>query len=68
MILMECGFDMLVYVPLDNPGIIGCTQPRRVAAVSMAKRVGQELNVSEKVVSYQVRKARMTDKIFEIGN
>jgi HrpA-like RNA helicase len=39
---------------LDNPGIIGVTQPRRVAAVSMSKRVAQELSLSEQEVSYQV--------------
>ena len=38
-----------------NPGLIGVTQPRRVAAVSMAKRVAAELNVPEKEVSYQIR-------------
>lgn len=39
----------------DNPGIIGVTQPRRVAAVTMARRVAMELNVSNQVVSHQVR-------------
>jgi hypothetical protein len=39
---------------IDNPGLIGVTQPRRVATVSMAKRVGEELNLSEDEVSYQV--------------
>ena len=28
-------------------GIIGCTQPRRVAAMSVAKRVSEEMEVSE---------------------
>lgn len=37
-----------------NPGIIGVTQPRRVAAVSMAERVGVELN-NPSVVGYQIR-------------
>ena len=40
---------------LDHPGIIGVTQPRRVAAISMAQRVAQELNVSHSIVSYQIR-------------
>lgn len=35
--------------------MIGVTQPRRVAAVSMAKRVGHELNLSNQEVSYQIR-------------
>lgn len=39
---------------LDNPGVIGITQPRRIAAVSMSKRVAKELSLSEQEVSYQV--------------
>lgn len=38
-----------------NSGIIGVTQPRRVAAVSMAKRVGDELGGVTDKVSYQIR-------------
>ncbi|KAM7208767.1 P-loop containing nucleoside triphosphate hydrolase protein [Naviculisporaceae sp. PSN 640] len=38
-----------------TPGLIGVTQPRRVAAVSMSKRVGQELGDHSHVVAYQVR-------------
>lgn len=38
-----------------NPGLIGVTQPRRVAAVSMAKRVGDELGEHSEKVSYQIR-------------
>ena len=38
-----------------NPGMIGVTQPRRVAAVSMAKRVGDELGNCGKRVAYQIR-------------
>ncbi|KAL0262749.1 putative ATP-dependent RNA helicase DHR1 [Diplodia seriata] len=38
-----------------TPGAIGVTQPRRVAAVSMANRVGQELGSSGKRVGYQIR-------------
>ena len=29
----------------DSNGIIGCTQPRRVAAMSVAKRVSEEMEV-----------------------
>ena len=29
-----------------SSGIIGCTQPRRVAAMSVAKRVSEEMEVS----------------------
>jgi ATP-dependent RNA helicase DHX37/DHR1 len=42
-------------VSLENPGMIGITQPRRVAAVSMANRVAQELSLSSSRVSYQIR-------------
>lgn len=38
-----------------NPGMIGVTQPRRVAAVSMAKRVGDELGQFSNRVAYQIR-------------
>ncbi|ODH45349.1 hypothetical protein ACO22_00073 [Paracoccidioides brasiliensis] len=38
-----------------NPGMIGITQPRRVAAVSMAKRVADELGQYSDQVSYQIR-------------
>ncbi|GKT84771.1 LOW QUALITY PROTEIN: DEAH-box RNA helicase [Colletotrichum tofieldiae] len=38
-----------------TPGMIGVTQPRRVAAVSMSKRVGQELGDHSDRVGYQIR-------------
>lgn len=38
-----------------TPGMIGITQPRRVAAVSMSKRVGQELGDHASKVAYQIR-------------
>ncbi|KAK0626511.1 P-loop containing nucleoside triphosphate hydrolase protein [Immersiella caudata] len=38
-----------------TPGMIGVTQPRRVAAVSMSKRVAQEMGDYSKVVAYQIR-------------
>ncbi|KAJ4287581.1 putative ATP-dependent RNA helicase DHR1 [Kalmusia sp. IMI 367209] len=37
------------------PGMIGVTQPRRVAAVSMSKRVGDELGSDKARVAYQIR-------------
>lgn len=40
-----------------TPGLIGVTQPRRVAAVSMAKRVSDELGDVGSKVSYQVSRA-----------
>jgi len=46
--LYEAGFA-------QNNMIIGVTEPRRVAAISMSKRVAYEMNLSEKQVSYQIR-------------
>ncbi|KAI3633250.1 hypothetical protein MIR68_008788 [Amoeboaphelidium protococcarum] len=42
------------FTPDERAGMIGVTQPRRVAAVSIAQRVQQELGVDGKV-AYQVR-------------
>ncbi|KAI0757185.1 P-loop containing nucleoside triphosphate hydrolase protein [Daedaleopsis nitida] len=39
----------------ENPGMIGVTQPRRVAAMSMASRVAHELSLTSTRVSYQIR-------------
>ncbi|KAF3925550.1 hypothetical protein ABW21_db0201924 [Orbilia brochopaga] len=39
----------------DTPGMIGVTQPRRVAAVTMAKRVAEEMGEHSDRVSYQIR-------------
>ncbi|KAI8876009.1 P-loop containing nucleoside triphosphate hydrolase protein [Backusella circina FSU 941] len=50
--LYEAGWS---HPESDNPGLIGVTQPRRVATVSMAKRVAHELNLSDDEVSYQIR-------------
>jgi ATP-dependent RNA helicase DHX37/DHR1 len=50
--LFEAGFGN---PQSPNPGIIGVTQPRRVAAVSMAKRVSDELGGASNKVSYQIR-------------
>eukprot|EP01133_Synstelium_polycarpum_P003732 gene3732-4301_t len=57
--LYESGFGH----PLsDFPGIIGVTQPRRVAAVATAKRVAHELNcVFGKEVGYQIRYDKKLD-------
>lgn len=51
--LYEAGFGNL---DSDTyPGMIGVTQPRRVAAVSMANRVGNELGDHGHRVGYQIR-------------
>ncbi|XP_051509399.1 probable ATP-dependent RNA helicase DHX37 [Myxocyprinus asiaticus] len=39
----------------SSAGIIGVTEPRRVAAISMSHRVAKEMNLSTGVVSYQIR-------------
>ncbi|KAL4251928.1 hypothetical protein ABKN59_002637 [Abortiporus biennis] len=50
--LYEAGFGSS---GSDNPGMIGVTQPRRVAAMSMASRVAHELSLTSSKVSYQIR-------------
>lgn len=58
--LFEYGFSNPSHP--DFPGIIGITQPRRVAAVSMAKRVSEEMGlVGTKQVGYQIRYDKTTD-------
>ncbi|XP_073675155.1 probable ATP-dependent RNA helicase DHX37 [Garra rufa] len=39
----------------SSGGIIGVTEPRRVAAISMSRRVATEMNLPSGVVSYQIR-------------
>uniref|UniRef100_F7F3D3 Activating signal cointegrator 1 complex subunit 3 n=1 Tax=Ornithorhynchus anatinus TaxID=9258 RepID=F7F3D3_ORNAN len=39
----------------SRDSIIGITEPRRVAAVSMSQRVAKEMNLSHREVSYQIR-------------
>ncbi|KAI0300291.1 P-loop containing nucleoside triphosphate hydrolase protein [Russula brevipes] len=50
--LYEAGFGS---PDSDNSGMIGITQPRRVAAMSMASRVARELSLPSFRVSYQIR-------------
>ncbi|KAL8825408.1 MAG: hypothetical protein Q9170_007800, partial [Blastenia crenularia] len=58
--LYEAGFGN---PSSPNPGTIGITQPRRVAAVSMAKRVSDELGGLQGKVSYQIRfESSVSDK------
>jgi ATP-dependent RNA helicase DHX37/DHR1 len=49
--LFEAGYGSTT----ETPGMIGVTQPRRVAAVSMSKRVGDEMGNHGNKVSYQIR-------------
>lgn len=46
--LFEAGFA-------KNNKMIGITEPRRVAAISMSERVAEELNLTKKEVSYLIR-------------
>jgi len=46
--LYEAGYAL-------NGQVIGITEPRRVAAVSMSERVAKELNLTQEEVSYQIR-------------
>ncbi|KLU92834.1 DEAH box polypeptide 37 [Magnaporthiopsis poae ATCC 64411] len=50
--LFEAGYGC---ADSPTPGMIGITQPRRVAAVSMSNRVAQELGDHSKAVGYQIR-------------
>ncbi|XP_067163038.1 probable ATP-dependent RNA helicase DHX37 isoform X1 [Apteryx mantelli] len=54
--LYEAGYT-------SSTGAIGITEPRRVAAVSMSQRVAKEMNLSRRVVSYQIRyEGNVTDE------
>uniref|UniRef100_A0A8C6R3U9 DEAH-box helicase 37 n=1 Tax=Nannospalax galili TaxID=1026970 RepID=A0A8C6R3U9_NANGA len=54
--LYEAGYS-------SEDSIIGVTEPRRVAAVAMSQRVAKEMNVSQRVVSYQIRyEGNMTEE------
>ncbi len=45
-------------------GMIGCTQPRRVAAMSVAKRVSEEMEVKlGEEVGYSIRFEDVTSKV-----
>lgn len=46
--LYEAGYTL-------NDRLIGITEPRRVAAISMSERVAHELNLTSDEVSYQIR-------------
>ncbi|KAG5673670.1 hypothetical protein PVAND_003696 [Polypedilum vanderplanki] len=39
----------------ENEKMIGITEPRRVAAISMSQRVAREMNLSSNIVSYLIR-------------
>ena len=48
----------------SHVGMIGCTQPRRVAAMSVAKRVSEEMGVKlGEEVGYSIRFKDVTSKV-----
>ncbi|TPX56540.1 hypothetical protein PhCBS80983_g04488 [Powellomyces hirtus] len=51
--LYEAGFGNPKHPQF--PGMVGITQPRRVAAMSMARRVAEEMALNKGEVAYQVR-------------
>jgi ATP-dependent RNA helicase DHX37/DHR1 len=53
--LFSDPLEFILTLPAENPGMIGITQPRRVAAMSMAARVSHELSLTSSRVSYQIR-------------
>lgn len=57
--LMSCALLLSQYLLEDGycaHGMIGCTQPRRVAAMSVAKRVAEEMGVKlGEEVGYAIR-------------
>lgn len=55
--------DSVSFIFCSGPGIIGVTEPRRVAAIAMSQRVAEEMNLSSKEVSYQIRfEGNVTDE------
>ncbi|ORY39245.1 P-loop containing nucleoside triphosphate hydrolase protein [Neocallimastix californiae] len=60
--LYEAGFGNPKHPQFT--GMIGVTQPRRVAAVSMAKRISEEMNLLNGEVAYQIRYDSGTVKPF----
>ena len=46
--------ECVIVVSRDGK-MIGITEPRRVAAISMSKRVGDEMSLSSEQCSFQIR-------------
>jgi ATP-dependent RNA helicase DHX37/DHR1 len=60
--LYEAGYGSK-HAKGTQAGMIGITEPRRVAAVSMSKRVAYEMSLPTSVVSYQIRyEGNVTDE------
>uniref|UniRef100_A0A8W4FNX7 DEAH-box helicase 37 n=1 Tax=Sus scrofa TaxID=9823 RepID=A0A8W4FNX7_PIG len=54
-LVLLLGDTAVPWLVLVDNSIIGVTEPRRVAAVAMSQRVAKEMNLSPRVVSYQIR-------------
>lgn len=52
---IDCINRKNIYLLSSDNKIIGVTEPRRVAAISMSQRVAEELNMSVDKVSYLIR-------------
>lgn len=46
---------MILTIILSENKVIGVTEPRRIAAISVSQRVAEELNESSDIVSYLIR-------------
>lgn len=70
--MLFCTFPFLQYLHEDgysNYGMIGCTQPRRVAAMSVAKRVSEEMGVGlGEEVGYAIRFEDVTSEVLQKHN
>ena len=69
--LLKCVVNKIIYFQYlredgyTSYGMIGCTQPRRVAAMSVAKRVSEEMGVSlGEEVGYSIRFEDVTSKVY----
>ncbi len=61
--LPKMALEYVETLPEEQRRLVGCTQPRRIAAASVAKRVAEELKVeSGEEVGYQVRFEDKTSK------
>ena len=64
--IISCLSQYLHEDGYSNYGMIGCTQPRRVAAMSVAKRVSEEMDVKlGEEVGYAIR---FEDVTAEVGS
>lgn len=64
-----CCYQYLHEDGYTNYGMVGCTQPRRVAAMSVAKRVSEEMSVElGEQVGYAIRFEDCTSEVRSVNN